>query len=121
MIIGSNFFGSFCDPTFFVARERLRKVGRREEKQKWDDRHWTQKELSEMTDRDWRIFREDYNIAVKGGNIPKPIRFWKEAKLPPEILEIIEQVNIWLLLWRHEVAWQWLAWSKPTSVGLCTA
>jgi ATP-dependent RNA helicase DDX23/PRP28 len=52
-------------------------------------------ELSEMTDRDWRIFREDYNIAVKGGNIPKPIRFWKEANLSPEILEIIEKV--WIL------------------------
>jgi hypothetical protein len=24
-------------------RERLRKIVRREEKQKWDDRHWTQK------------------------------------------------------------------------------
>ena len=47
-----------------------------------------------MTDRDWRIFREDYNIAVKGGNIPKPIRFWKEAKLPAEILEIIEKVGV---------------------------
>jgi hypothetical protein len=45
-----------------------------------------------MTDRDWRIFREDYSIAVKGGNIPKPIRFWKEANLSKEILDIIEQV-----------------------------
>jgi len=47
-----------------------------------------------MTDRDWRIFREDYNIAVKGGNIPKPIRFWQEANLPKEILEIIEKAMI---------------------------
>jgi ATP-dependent RNA helicase DDX23/PRP28 len=46
-----------------------------------------------MTDRDWRIFREDYNIAVKGGNIPKPIRFWQEANLPKEILEIIEKAR----------------------------
>jgi ATP-dependent RNA helicase DDX23/PRP28 len=43
----------------------LKKVDRREEKQKWDDRHWTQKDLKQMSDRDWRIFREDYNIAVK--------------------------------------------------------
>ena len=68
------------------------KVGRREDKRKWDDRHWTQKELPQMTDRDWRIFREDYHIAVKGGNIPKPIRFWKEANLSKEILEIIGEV-----------------------------
>jgi ATP-dependent RNA helicase DDX23/PRP28 len=46
-------------------RVRLKKVDRREEKQKWDDRHWTQKDLKQMSDRDWRIFREDYNIAVK--------------------------------------------------------
>jgi ATP-dependent RNA helicase DDX23/PRP28 len=30
------------------------------------DRHWSEKELIEMTERDWRIFREDYNIATKG-------------------------------------------------------
>lgn len=72
----------------------MRKIGRREDKQKWDDRHWTKKELTEMTDRDWRIFREDYNISVKGGNIPKPIRFWEEAGLSKEILEIIVQVCV---------------------------
>ena len=80
---------TYCNKFY---RERLKKVGRREDKQKWDDRHWTQKELPQMTDRDWRIFREDYHIAVKGGNIPKPIRFWKEANLSKEILEIIDEV-----------------------------
>jgi ATP-dependent RNA helicase DDX23/PRP28 len=30
------------------------------------DRHWTEKELIEMTERDWRIFREDFNISTKG-------------------------------------------------------
>jgi ATP-dependent RNA helicase DDX23/PRP28 len=74
-------------------KERLKKVKKREEKQKWDDRHWTDKELSAMTERDWRIFREDYNIAIKGGNIPPPIRKWEEAGLPDEILEIIESVG----------------------------
>ncbi|CAB4059498.1 DDX23 [Lepeophtheirus salmonis] len=74
-------------------KERLKKVKRREDKQKWDDRHWTEKELESMAERDWRIFREDYNIAIKGGNIPHPIRKWKEACLSPEILEIIEKVG----------------------------
>ncbi len=32
-----------------------------------------------MTERDWRIFREDYAIAIKGGSVPHPIRNWKEA------------------------------------------
>lgn len=39
---------------------------KREDKQKWDDRHWTEKNFDEMTERDWRIFREDYNITIKG-------------------------------------------------------
>ncbi|XP_052129664.1 probable ATP-dependent RNA helicase DDX23 [Frankliniella occidentalis] len=46
-----------------------------------------------MTERDWRIFREDYNITIKGGRIPDPIRSWKESTIPPEILEIIDKVG----------------------------
>ncbi|KAJ1678282.1 mRNA splicing protein prp28, partial [Spiromyces aspiralis] len=45
---------------------------------KWDDRHWSEKQLEEMTERDWRIFREDYSISARGGKIPKPIRTWGE-------------------------------------------
>ena len=41
---------------------------------KWDMRHWAEKELNEMTERDWRILREDFSIATKGGNIPRPLR-----------------------------------------------
>jgi len=44
----------------------LKKVKKREEKQRWDDRHWSDKSVEEMTERDWRIFREDYNITIKG-------------------------------------------------------
>lgn len=29
------------------------------------ERHWSEKKRSEMTERDWRIFREDFNIAYK--------------------------------------------------------
>ncbi len=32
----------------------------------FDERHWTEKPLSEMKDRDWRIFREDFSISTKG-------------------------------------------------------
>ncbi len=74
-------------------KERLKKIKRREDKQKWDDRHWKEKELEKMTERDWRIFREDYNIAIKGGNIPHPIRAWDEVGLPNEILDIIQEVK----------------------------
>lgn len=64
---------------------------KKEAKQRWDDRHWSQKKLDEMTDRDWRIFREDYSITTKGGKIPNPIRNWKEYELPPHILEVIDK------------------------------
>lgn len=64
---------------------------KKEAKQRWDDRHWSQKKLDEMTDRDWRIFREDYSITTKGGKIPNPIRNWKEYSLPAHILEVIDK------------------------------
>lgn len=73
--------------------KRLKKEARREAKQKWDDRHWTEKSVEEMTERDWRIFKEDYNIATKGGRIPNPLRSWKESGLPKEILDIIDSVG----------------------------
>lgn len=78
---------SFLPP----ARARLRKLRKKEAKQRWDDRHWSQKKLDEMTDRDWRIFREDYSITTKGGKIPNPIRSWKDSSLPPHILEVIDK------------------------------
>lgn len=74
-----------------LCRQRLKKMRKKEAKQRWDDRHWSQKKLDEMTDRDWRIFREDYSITTKGGKIPNPIRNWKEYELPPHILEVIDK------------------------------
>lgn len=76
---------------FALFRLRLKKMRKKEAKQRWDDRHWSQKKLEEMTDRDWRIFREDYSITTKGGKIPNPIRNWKEYTLPPHILEVIDK------------------------------
>ncbi|KAL0849789.1 hypothetical protein ABMA28_011735 [Loxostege sticticalis] len=72
---------------------RLKKVKKKEDKQKWDDRHWSEKDQDEMTERDWRIFREDYNITIKGGKIPNPIRNWKEAGFHQDIMEIINKVG----------------------------
>lgn len=46
-----------------------------------DERHWTEKKLEEMKERDWRIFREDFSISARGTGfflpcvtIPTPIR-----------------------------------------------
>jgi hypothetical protein len=29
--------------------------------------HWSEKRLEDMTERDWRIFREDFDIRSRGG------------------------------------------------------
>lgn len=75
-------------------KKRVITVQKKEKKRQWDDRHWTKKKLEEMQERDWRIFREDYNITTKGGNIPSPIRSWREfGDIPEEILTVIDGLN----------------------------
>ncbi|KAG2172071.1 hypothetical protein INT43_001548 [Umbelopsis isabellina] len=66
---------------------------KKEERLKWDDRHWSDKPLAQMKERDWRIFKEDFNISCKGGSIPNPLRSWQESSLPQKILDVIEQVG----------------------------
>ena len=39
---------------------------RRAAKNGIDERHWSEKAIHEMKDRDWRIFREDFSIAARG-------------------------------------------------------
>ncbi|KAM8716754.1 hypothetical protein ACLKA7_003601 [Drosophila subpalustris] len=94
----SKFYGDLLEKRRTEAEKeqekvRLKKMKRKEDKQKWDDRHWSEKDNDEMTERDWRIFREDYNITIKGGKIPNPIRSWNESGFPPEIIEIIDTVG----------------------------
>jgi ATP-dependent RNA helicase DDX23/PRP28 len=38
-----------------------------------------------MTERDWRIFREDNKIYVRGGRVSLPIRAWTEASLSEQL------------------------------------
>jgi len=93
---------------------------RKELKTMWDDRHWSDKPLSEMKERDWRIFKEDFNITTKGiftyssfiylypfrtylnneflnsligGSIPNPIRSWVESGLSERILNLIDSIG----------------------------
>ncbi|KAF8359135.1 ddx-23, partial [Pristionchus pacificus] len=72
---------------------RIVEAKKKQAKQAHDDRHWKMKELDEMTDRDWRIFREDFNISIKGGRIPKPIRNWNEAGINDEVSSVIIKVG----------------------------
>ncbi|CAH2059545.1 unnamed protein product [Thlaspi arvense] len=57
------------------------------------DRHWSDKRLEEMTERDWRIFREDFNISYKGSRIPRPMRSWEESRLSSELLKAVERAG----------------------------
>lgn len=44
-----------------------------------DERHWSEKPLSEMKERDWRIFREDFSIAARGSSIPVIIPSYSDS------------------------------------------
>lgn len=55
--------------------------------------HWTEKPVADMTTRDWRIFREDFQIFIRGGRVPVPMRVWSEGPLPWELLEAIHKVG----------------------------
>ena len=71
-------------------RERSRAANDYEElDSKKTDRHWSEKGRGEMTERDWRIFREDFSISYKGntgGTLP--IRNWEEAQLPSTLMKV---------------------------------
>ncbi|ETS64156.1 hypothetical protein PaG_01392 [Moesziomyces aphidis] len=60
---------------------------------RFDDKHWSEKTLEQMKERDWRIFREDFGISARGGNIPRPLRSWRESSIPPSILATIEEIG----------------------------
>ena len=63
---------------------------------------WKNKLLEEMTERDWKIFREDSKISVKGGRVPPPFRSWLESPLPKDLLRAIQKAG----------------YSRPTSVQM---
>lgn len=56
-------------------------------------KHWSLKTREEMNDRDWRIFREDNEIYIKGGIVPPPIRTWEESNLSSELLKAIKKAK----------------------------
>eukprot|EP00242_Pyramimonas_sp_CCMP2087_P002236 CAMPEP_0198230128 /NCGR_PEP_ID=MMETSP1445-20131203/114493_1 /TAXON_ID=36898 /ORGANISM="Pyramimonas sp., Strain CCMP2087" /LENGTH=776 /DNA_ID=CAMNT_0043910635 /DNA_START=98 /DNA_END=2431 /DNA_ORIENTATION=+ len=57
------------------------------------DVHWSEKKLEDMAERDWRIFKEDFNISLKGGKLPLPIRNWEEADLPKSLYKAIQKIG----------------------------
>ncbi|XP_019097473.1 PREDICTED: putative DEAD-box ATP-dependent RNA helicase 44 [Camelina sativa] len=71
-------------------REQKKQVAAKHEEV---DKHWSEKKLEEMSERDWRIFKEDFNISYKGSKIPHPLRSWEESKLSPELLKAVERAD----------------------------
>ena len=67
--------------------------------------HWSEKPLSSMTERDWRICREDFDIRVLGGRAPHPMRTWAEGRLPPPIMKAIAE----------------LGWAKPSAIQISSS
>ncbi|KAI5779523.1 pre-mRNA-splicing ATP-dependent RNA helicase prp28 [Geopyxis carbonaria] len=75
------------------AREIMEMERKKREGANWVDKHWSEKPLEVMKERDWRIFKEDFNIATRGGGIPNPMRSWEESGLPDRLLQIVDQVG----------------------------
>ncbi|KAE8163655.1 Pre-mRNA-splicing ATP-dependent RNA helicase prp28 [Aspergillus tamarii] len=77
------------------AREILEMERRRREESTRNqlDKHWSEKKLEHMRERDWRIFKEDFNISTKGGSVPNPMRSWEESGLPKRLMELINKVG----------------------------
>ena len=84
--------------------------------------HWSEKRLEDMTERDWRIFREDFDIRVRGGmcvvlwlllcvwvgdhasstgccvclpgrRVPDPLRFWNEGGFTKAVQDAITKAG----------------------------
>lgn len=55
--------------------------------------HWSKKPLDKMTDRDWRIFKEDFDITIKGNMKDNMIRNWKESGISAPIIDTLEKLH----------------------------
>lgn len=55
--------------------------------------HWSEKPLENMTERDWRIFREDFDIRIQHGRAVNPLRSWAEANLPDAVMRAVRQLG----------------------------
>lgn len=70
-------------------RDRRQAADAYDEFDKRVEKHWTEKARDEMSERDWRIFREDFSISYKGNTgSTLPIRNWEEAELPEPLMKV---------------------------------
>lgn len=50
---------------------------------------WREKPLHTMKAAEWRMFREEFGITVRGSAVPVPLRSWAEAGLPSLVLNFV--------------------------------
>ena len=66
--------------------EARRRKSRRTDAPRLTSLHWSEKQRSEMTVRDWRIFREDHRMSTRGGRVPHPSRTFEEMGLSEAVM-----------------------------------
>lgn len=76
-----------------LPTSRTDDLGKQPLRGRFEEKHWSDKKLEEMKERDWRIFREDFGISARGGSIPRPLRSWTESSIPAPILAAIRDVG----------------------------
>lgn len=83
---------NLIDPKIIAERER--RALEKKAEAKLLTRHWKEKALDEMNERDWRIFKEDFSISTRGANVPEPMRYWHEEKrLSKQLLETLDKIG----------------------------
>lgn len=70
-----------------------RKRSKTNHEQNYQNLHWSEKPLDKMTDRDWRIFKEDFDITIKGNMKTNMIRNWNESGLSPPIINTLRKLH----------------------------
>lgn len=84
-------------PTFRFTSKQIRPGGfdilEEEKSEESSHVHWSEKPLEQMTQQDWRIFREDYRIVCKNLDASSPLRNWRDANLPPEVHHVLMKVG----------------------------
>ena len=60
------------------------------------DKHWSEKKLEDMKQKDWRIMKEEFEIQIRGGtgpSAPNPMRSWSESGLPKSLLDVVHRAG----------------------------
>jgi len=82
-----------CKVDYKRLKDGLLKDKTKEAQAMMPGKHWSELTPETMNVRDWRIFREDHQIATKGGKVPNPMRSWEESDLPEDLKAVVKRVG----------------------------